>query len=89
MLCSREQRFLNGDDDFRNGRFKYACRIVKAPWLLQKAVSNLGGERPTIIGRKLTTVSCWLSLPPLLWTVAPWSFVLGTCGCDGDARCAE
>jgi hypothetical protein len=50
------QRFLDGDDDFKNGRFKYACRLVKAPWLLSTAVQKLGGERPTIIGRKLSTV---------------------------------
>jgi hypothetical protein len=48
-------RFVAGDDAFKNSRFKFACRLLSAPWLLKTAVTSLGGVRPSIIGRKLRT----------------------------------
>lgn len=51
------QRFVEGTDEFRNSRFKFICKLVHAPWLVSTAVSNLGGERPAILGKKLTVVS--------------------------------
>ncbi|XVE53502.1 hypothetical protein DITRI_Ditri03aG0008300 [Diplodiscus trichospermus] len=33
-------RFINGDDAFRNQRFKIVNRIVKGPWIVKKAVGN-------------------------------------------------
>lgn len=54
--CVSPQRFIDGDDEFRNSRFKFCCKLVHAPWLVTAAVSNLGGERPAIIGKKLTVV---------------------------------
>ncbi|XP_041016686.1 protein ENHANCED DISEASE RESISTANCE 2-like [Juglans microcarpa x Juglans regia] len=35
-------RFVNGDDSFRNQRFKIVNRIVKGPWIVKKAVGNYG-----------------------------------------------
>lgn len=49
------KRFVNGDDETRNSMFKYIFKMVDAPAMMQSAVSNLGGERPVIIGKKLTT----------------------------------
>ena len=48
-------QFIAMDDEFRNGRFKFACRLISAPWLLKTAVTSLGGVKPTIIGKKLKT----------------------------------
>ncbi|WOG85744.1 hypothetical protein DCAR_0104937 [Daucus carota subsp. sativus] len=33
-------RFINGDDAFRNSRFKMVNRIVKGPWLVKNTVGN-------------------------------------------------
>lgn len=33
-------RFINGDDAFRNSRFKIVNRIVKGPWIVRTAVGN-------------------------------------------------
>lgn len=33
-------RFINGDDSFRNSRFKIVNRIVKGPWIVKAAVGN-------------------------------------------------
>ncbi|TKY58059.1 ENHANCED DISEASE RESISTANCE 2 [Spatholobus suberectus] len=33
-------RFVNGDDAFRNQRFKLVNRIVRGPWIVKKAVGN-------------------------------------------------
>ncbi|KAL8101800.1 protein ENHANCED DISEASE RESISTANCE 2-like [Apium graveolens] len=33
-------RFINGDDGFRNSRFKMVNRIVKGPWIVKTAVGN-------------------------------------------------
>ncbi|EEF46834.1 lipid binding protein, putative [Ricinus communis] len=33
-------RFINGDDAFRNQRFKIVNRIVKGPWIVKKTVGN-------------------------------------------------
>lgn len=48
-------RFLDGDDEFKNSRFKFACRLLSAPWLVKTAMATLGGVRPSILGRKLRT----------------------------------
>ena len=48
-------RFLGGDDEFKNSRFKFACRLLSAPWILTATVTSLGGVKPTILGRKLRT----------------------------------
>lgn len=33
-------RFINGDDSFRNSRFKLVNRIVKGPWIVKTTVGN-------------------------------------------------
>lgn len=33
-------RFVHGDDNFRNARFKIVNRIVKGPWIVKAAVGN-------------------------------------------------
>lgn len=33
-------RFINGDDSFRNQRFKIVNRIVKGPWIVKATVGN-------------------------------------------------
>lgn len=44
-------RFLRGDDGFRNSRLKLIANIVKGPWIVKKAV---GEQAICIIGRALT-----------------------------------
>jgi len=49
------KRFLEGSHDFKKSRFKFICRLVKAGWVVSTCVSQMGGERPAIIGNKLIT----------------------------------
>ncbi|KAJ4707731.1 protein ENHANCED DISEASE RESISTANCE 2-like [Melia azedarach] len=44
-------RFVNGDDAFRNQRFKIVNRIVKGPWIVKKAVGNYSA---CLLGKALT-----------------------------------
>ncbi|OIV97714.1 hypothetical protein TanjilG_12471 [Lupinus angustifolius] len=44
-------RFIEGDDSFRNQRFKLVNRIVKGPWILKKAVGNYSA---CLLGKALT-----------------------------------
>ncbi|KAB2049781.1 hypothetical protein ES319_A13G200900v1 [Gossypium barbadense] len=44
-------RFVNGDDAFRNQRFKIVNRIVKGPWIVKKAVGNYAA---CLLGKALT-----------------------------------
>ncbi|KAK8660853.1 hypothetical protein V6N13_051761 [Hibiscus sabdariffa] len=44
-------RFINGDDGFRNQRFKIVNRIVKGPWIVKKAVGNYAA---CLLGKALT-----------------------------------
>ncbi|KAG2335097.1 hypothetical protein Bca52824_006277 [Brassica carinata] len=44
-------RFVNGDDAFRNQRFKIVNRIVKGPWVVKAAVGNYGA---CLLGKALT-----------------------------------
>ncbi|XP_031121630.1 protein ENHANCED DISEASE RESISTANCE 2-like [Ipomoea triloba] len=43
-------RFVNGDDAYRNSRFKIVNRIVKGPWIVKAAVGNYSA---CILGRAL------------------------------------
>ncbi|XP_020237886.1 protein ENHANCED DISEASE RESISTANCE 2-like [Cajanus cajan] len=44
-------RFIEGDEAFRNQRFKLVNRIVKGPWIVKKAVGNYSA---CLLGRALT-----------------------------------
>ncbi|XP_054818212.1 protein ENHANCED DISEASE RESISTANCE 2-like isoform X2 [Prosopis cineraria] len=44
-------RFINGDDAFRNQRFKLVNRIVKGPWIVKKTVGNYSA---CLLGKALT-----------------------------------
>ncbi|KAJ6854040.1 protein ENHANCED DISEASE RESISTANCE 2-like [Iris pallida] len=44
-------RFVNGDDAFRNSRFKIVNRIVKGPWIVKAAVGNYAA---CLLGKALT-----------------------------------
>ncbi|XP_004291985.1 PREDICTED: uncharacterized protein LOC101306113 [Fragaria vesca subsp. vesca] len=44
-------RFINGDDSFRNQRFKIVNRIVKGPWIIEKTVGNYSA---CLLGKALT-----------------------------------
>ncbi|KAJ9167620.1 hypothetical protein P3X46_019237 [Hevea brasiliensis] len=44
-------RFINGDDSFRNQRFKIVNRIVKGPWIVKKTV---GSYSACLLGKALT-----------------------------------
>ncbi|XVF48233.1 hypothetical protein PTKIN_Ptkin03bG0173400 [Pterospermum kingtungense] len=44
-------RFINGDDAFRNQRFKIVNRIVKGPWIVRKTVGNYAA---CLLGKALT-----------------------------------
>ncbi|XP_059275277.1 protein ENHANCED DISEASE RESISTANCE 2-like [Lycium ferocissimum] len=43
-------RFINGDDVYRNSRFKIVNRIVKGPWIVKAAVGNYSA---CILGKAL------------------------------------
>lgn len=44
-------RFINGDDAFRNQRFKLVNRIERGPWIVKKTVGNYSA---CLLGRALT-----------------------------------
>ncbi|KAI8569367.1 hypothetical protein RHMOL_Rhmol02G0273300 [Rhododendron molle] len=44
-------RFIDGDDHFRNSRFKIVNRIVKGPWIVKAAVGNYA---VCLLGKVLT-----------------------------------
>ncbi|KAF9616312.1 hypothetical protein IFM89_029088 [Coptis chinensis] len=44
-------RFIHGDDNFRNQRFKIVNRIVKGPWMVKAAVGN---HAACLLGKALT-----------------------------------
>ncbi|KAK7283144.1 hypothetical protein RIF29_12461 [Crotalaria pallida] len=44
-------RFIEGDDSFRNSRFKLVNRIEKGPWILKAAVGNYSA---CLLGKALT-----------------------------------
>ncbi|XP_028783328.1 protein ENHANCED DISEASE RESISTANCE 2 [Neltuma alba] len=48
-------KFLKGDDAFKNSRLKLIANIVKGPWIVKKAV---GEQAICIIGRALTCKYC-------------------------------
>ena len=48
-------RFKAGTDQERNHQLKYMFRVVEAPSAVKSAISYLGGERPVLIGKALTT----------------------------------
>eukprot|EP00123_Amoebidium_parasiticum_P013901 comp22216_c0_seq1/m.32708 comp22216_c0_seq1/g.32708 ORF comp22216_c0_seq1/g.32708 comp22216_c0_seq1/m.32708 type:complete len:395 (-) comp22216_c0_seq1:230-1414(-) len=43
-------RFLNGDDDYRNSRFKVTPYVAEGNWLIRRAV----GAQPALLATKLT-----------------------------------
>jgi len=45
------ERFVNGEDGFRNSRFKLVNRIVKGPWIVKTAVGNYSA---CLLGKALT-----------------------------------
>lgn len=42
--------FLHGDEEYRNSRFKFVPRVVEGHWAVKKSV----GEKPAMIGKKIT-----------------------------------
>ncbi|KAH7282373.1 hypothetical protein KP509_35G027500 [Ceratopteris richardii] len=45
------QRFLDGDDTFRNGRFKLLANVIQGPWIVKKAV---GDRAVCLLGKAVT-----------------------------------
>ena len=54
-LATAAKRFFEADVDGKNNQFKYMFKVVEGPAVMTGAVSTLGGERPVLIGKKLTT----------------------------------
>lgn len=54
-LSNAMGRFLAGSVSERNAQFKYVFRCVDAPSAVKNSISFLGGERPVLIGKSLTT----------------------------------
>ena len=48
-------RFMANSDDGKNEQFKYIFRVIEGPFMMTSVVSSLGGERPVLIGRRLST----------------------------------
>ncbi|KAA8525656.1 hypothetical protein F0562_007519 [Nyssa sinensis] len=49
-------RFVDGDDSFRNQRFKIVNRIVKGPWIVKAGVGNYSA---CLLGKALTCNYHW------------------------------
>jgi len=47
-------RFRAGDADYRDAHFKFINKIVHGPQMVMSSVSQFGGEKPGLIGKKLT-----------------------------------
>uniref|UniRef100_A0A7N0VB52 START domain-containing protein n=1 Tax=Kalanchoe fedtschenkoi TaxID=63787 RepID=A0A7N0VB52_KALFE len=45
------ERFVNGDDAFRNSRFKVIPSAAKGPWIIKQTVRN----KPCLIGKQIQT----------------------------------
>jgi hypothetical protein len=45
------KRFKEGDSAFRDKHLKYVATLKNAPWLLEKFIDSLGGQRPVILGK--------------------------------------
>jgi len=54
-LMSALTRFMQGTDEEKNTQFKFLFKVVDAPGGLKRIISLLGGERPVLIGKQLTT----------------------------------
>ena len=54
-LDAAVKRFMAADDHGKNEQLKYMFKIVDGPSVLKTTVATLGGERPVLIGRRLTT----------------------------------
>lgn len=54
-LDAAVKRFMAADDAGKNTQLKYMFKVVEGPGVMKTAVATLGGERPVIIGKKLTT----------------------------------
>jgi len=48
-------RFMNADDLGKNEQFKYMFHVVESPPALTNLIATIGGERPILISRRLTT----------------------------------
>mmetsp|Transcript_17251 Transcript_17251/g.33875 ORF Transcript_17251/g.33875 Transcript_17251/m.33875 type:complete len:339 (-) Transcript_17251:2349-3365(-) len=48
-------KFVHGDDELRKGKLKFEFKVREAPNALRKSIKMLGGERPVLIGKALTT----------------------------------
>ena len=48
-------KFLKGTDEERNERFKFIPNAIKSGFFVRSSLKTLGGMRPVIIGKKLTT----------------------------------
>ncbi|GBG29841.1 Protein ENHANCED DISEASE RESISTANCE 2-like [Hondaea fermentalgiana] len=49
------ENFVRGDDAMRKSKLKFEFKVREAPGALRKSIKMLGGERPVIIGKALTT----------------------------------
>jgi hypothetical protein len=54
-LSAAFTRFKAGDDTAKNTQLKYVFRVVDAPAAVRNTITYLGGERPVLIGKQLTT----------------------------------
>jgi hypothetical protein len=54
-LDAAVERFLRASETGKNEQFKYMFKVVNGPPAMLTAVATLGGERPVLIGKRLTT----------------------------------
>ena len=54
-LMAAFNRFILGSTEEKNAQFKFMFKVVDCPASLKTAIALLGGERPVIIGKQLTT----------------------------------
>ena len=54
-VLSAFSRFLESDSEGKNEQFKFMFRLVEGIPTASAAITTLGGERPVLIGKRLTT----------------------------------
>jgi hypothetical protein len=54
-LDAAMERFLAADDQGKNEQLKYMFKVIEGPAVMTGVVTTLGGERPVLLGRRLTT----------------------------------
>lgn len=48
-----KQRFVNGDQEYRDSTFKIIPQVIEGPWIVQKSVGSGSSSVPVLLGKRL------------------------------------